>query len=446
MSVIARKPEKPPAKGPTDERYFDARDLESELYRAFQICHECRMCVGYCGSFPSLFDRIDRDIESGVAEGAEKLGYDDFKKVADECWQCKLCYIKCPYTEDEGAAELLDFPRLMAREKAVRAARDGVPLVDKILGEPQLVGWLQSGVAAPAAKLVLASRLVRKVQEKVTGISAEFPLPQPARETFGAWFDKHVPADDAGTAGEVVLYATCMGDFNVPQVAVAAVKVLEHNGLRVLRPGAASDDQACPELSCCGMPNVDGGDVAGATAKIRHNVAALVPHVKQGRKVVVLQPTCAYMVKKEWVEYAPGPDTEAVAFAAVDVMELLVQLGREKKLKREFERGLGTVAYHAPCHLRAQKIGVPGSRILGIVPDTDVRVVEQCSAVDGTWGMKAAHYETGRKYAQKLVRGVAELEPDMVVSDCALSGLRIEKENGVRVVHPIEAVAEAYGL
>jgi hypothetical protein len=67
MSVIARAPASPPAKGPHDARYFDARDLEAELKRTFQICHECRMCVGYCGSFPTLFDRIDRDIESGKA-------------------------------------------------------------------------------------------------------------------------------------------------------------------------------------------------------------------------------------------------------------------------------------------------------------------------------------------------------------------------------------------
>ena len=33
----------------------------------------------------------------------------------------------------------------------------------------------------------------------------------------------------------------------------------------------------------------------------------------------------------------------------------------------------------------------------------------------------------------------------MVVTDCQLSGQRIVKENGVRVVHPIESLADAYG-
>jgi glycerol-3-phosphate dehydrogenase subunit C len=73
-------------------------------------------------------------------------------------------------------------------------------------------------------------------------------------------------------------------------------------------------------------------------------------------------------------------------------------------------------------------------------------MVEECSAVDGTWGMKAAHYETGRKYAGKLVRGINDAEAETIVTDCSLSALRIGKENGVHVLHPIEALAQAYGL
>ena len=54
------------------------------------------------------------------------------------------------------------------------------------------------------------------------------------------------------------------------------------------------------------------------------------------------------------------------------------------QLNRDFTSGLGKVAYHAPCHLRAQKIGFPGERVLGLLPDTDIEMIERCSAVDGT--------------------------------------------------------------
>src|ERR1700753_1738625 len=111
------------------------------------------MCVGYCGSFPSLFERIDRDIASGKSEGAEHIDAADIHAVSDECWQCKLCYIKCPYTADEGAKELLDYPRLMAREKAQRARTEGVALVDQLLGEPGTIGKLGGGAKAPLSNL-----------------------------------------------------------------------------------------------------------------------------------------------------------------------------------------------------------------------------------------------------------------------------------------------------
>ncbi|HKQ71166.1 MAG TPA: heterodisulfide reductase-related iron-sulfur binding cluster, partial [Polyangiaceae bacterium] len=426
----------PPAVDPDDPRYWDAKDLEGELKRVFQVCHECRMCVGYCGTFPSVFNAVDRDIESGKSEGAEHLGGDDFTKASDLCWQCKLCYIKCPYTADEGASELLDFPRLMGREKAQRAKRDGVQLVDRVLGEPGVIGQLGSGAAAPIANLINASRLLRKVTEKVTGVSAEFPLPPLERDPFPSWIERHAPLGSAGEAGEVVIFSTCYGDYNQSNVPRAAVRVLEHQGYRVIRPHQV----------CCGMPNLDGGDIDAMRQKVKTNVESLLPHVRRGKKIVVPSPTCGYTMKKEWPLYVAEPEVREVAEATLDLMQFLDTLRRNKTMKTDWKKPLGNVAYHAACHLRAQKIAFPGMRILNAVPDSEVRLVEQCSAVDGTWGMKAEFYDLGLKYAQKLVRGIAEGENETVVTDCQLSARRIEKENQVRVIHPVEAVAEAYGL
>src|SRR5271155_1578949 len=284
-----------------------------------------------------------------------------------------------------------------------------------------------SGFAAPMANLVTRNQLLRKVQEKATGISSQFPLPPMAAEPFSRWLAKHQAASskagEASELGEVVLFATCYGEFNTPSVVRAATLVLEHNGYRVRYPGVGADKQD-PLLTCCGLPNIDGGDVAAAVEKIKHNVALLLPHVREGRKIVVPASSCGMMMKREWREYVPSPEVEEVAGATLDLMEFLVGLGKQKQLKREFKKGLGTVAYHAACHLRAQKVGFPGMRVLGVIPDTEVRMVEECSAVDGTWGMKAAHYETGRKYAGRMVRGIAAAEPDLVVTDCSLSALR----------------------
>jgi glycerol-3-phosphate dehydrogenase subunit C len=186
------------------------------------------------------------------------------------------------------------------------------------------------------------------------------------------------------------------GDYNFPRIAANAVRVLEKNGWSVVRP----------EQTCCGMPNLDGGDIDAARAKARENVASLLARGRAGH-AASSSPADVRIHDPQGVARArsAGEATQGRG-GTVDVMELLEQQRKDKTLDRDLREGLGKVAYHAACHLRAQKIGYPAARVLGILPDTEVEVVEQCSAVDGTWGMKAQHYEMGKRYAQKLVRGI----------------------------------------
>jgi glycerol-3-phosphate dehydrogenase subunit C len=436
MTKIELVPNQPPAVDPNDDRYWEASDLESEMRRVFEICHGCRMCVGYCGTFPDVFARVDRAIETRGATGAEQLDAEAFASATELCWQCKLCYVKCPYTRDEGHAWMVDVPRLLMREKAQRARRNGVTLQDRVLGEPQLLGRMTAGPMARVANLVNANRLVRHTMQRAAGIAADFLLPPFGETSFARWLERHTPLPEAGARGTVALFATCLADYNFPSIAASAVRVLEKNGWSVVRP----------EQTCCGMPNLDGGDLEAARKKARINVASLVREIDRGHRVVSLQPTCGYMMKKEWPQLDRSPDTNKVAGATVDVMELLEEQRRDKTLVRDFAKGLGRVAYHASCHLRAQKIGYPAVRVLGIVPDTEIEVIEHCSAVDGTWGMKAQHYERGRRYAQKLVRGIDAAQPTTVITDCALSARRILAETERAPLHPVEALAEAYGV
>jgi glycerol-3-phosphate dehydrogenase subunit C len=250
------------------------------------------------------------------------------------------------------------------------------------------------------------------------------------------WLARHQPLAEAGDRGTVALFATCLGDYNFPRIAASAVRVLERNGWSVVRP----------EQTCCGKPNLDGGNVAAARAKAQANVLSLAREVDQGRTIVTIQPTCRAMARQEWPILESTEQARRVSAAVIDIMELLDQHRRDKSLYREFSKGFGKVAYHASCHLRAEKIGYPGVRVLSVIPDTLVEVVEHCSAVDGTWGMKAQHYEMGEHYARKLMRGIDALEPALVVSDCALAACRIRGSTQRSPLHPVEALAEAYGI
>jgi glycerol-3-phosphate dehydrogenase subunit C len=179
---------------------------------------------------------------------------------------------------------------------------------------------------------------------------------------------------------------------------------------------------------------------------MRDNVALLEPYARRGVPIVVPGPTCGYTIKKEWPVYEGSDAAQAVAKSTFDLMEFLDKLRQKKQLDEGFAKGLGKIAYHAACHLRAQKVAIPGARVLSRVPDTEVRVIERCSAVDGTWGMKAKYYEEGARYAKRLVRELDAEAADHVVGDCSLAGLRVLKETGAPMKHPVVALAEAYGI
>jgi glycerol-3-phosphate dehydrogenase subunit C len=54
-----------PAYDPTDSRYYDPKDLRSEVERIFSLCADCRMCIKYCGSFPTMLNAIDEYCTDG---------------------------------------------------------------------------------------------------------------------------------------------------------------------------------------------------------------------------------------------------------------------------------------------------------------------------------------------------------------------------------------------
>jgi glycerol-3-phosphate dehydrogenase subunit C len=413
-----------------DPAFFDEVKLDAELTRVFDVCHGCRMCFNYCPSFPALFDAVDEHETKGDGE-VEALTQPEKWKVVDLCYQCKLCYVKCPYTPPH--AFNVDFPRLMLRAKATRARREGVTRQDAILGDPDRTARLAAGPLAPLANWANGSPVVRGVLERAVGIHRDRVLPPFARERFATWLARR-PAPDAPRS--VAVFETCAVNYNYPHIGAAAVQVLEHNGFRVLRPAQR----------CCGMPALDGGDVDAASASAQANVESLLPFVEDDVPVVMLGPTCGYTAKHEWPALV---GTDEAARVAAHVQDLGVFLSREHaagRLRRDFARPQGKLAYHVACHLRAQNVGAPFTALLGLVPDTSVEPIEKCSAFDGTWGMKVEYYEQSRKWAKKLTRAFDDVAADRLVSDCPLAGLNVTEELGVTPAHPIEVLRDAYGL
>jgi Fe-S oxidoreductase len=234
----------------------------------------------------------------------------------------------------------------------------------------------------------------------------------------------------------VALFATCQVEYHAPEVGRAAIRVLRKNGV----------DVSLPSQRCCGMPYLDGGGVEEARRQIDDNVRTLGPAVREGREVVVPGPTCSYMMKQEWASLASDKETAGlIAGRTRDLFEYLARLHAQGRLDTAFPVNPGRVAYQLPCHLKAQNMGTKSADVLRLT-GAEVTVIERCSAVDGTWGFKKEYYPLSMKVAEPLFRDVREARPDRVATDCPLAGLQIAQGTGTEPRHPIQVLAEAYGL
>jgi Fe-S oxidoreductase len=411
---------------PNDPKYWDEEGLRQELERVFEVCNWCRLCFNLCPSFPALFQAIDTH-----GGDVRQLTQDETARVIDLCYQCKVCYVKCPYTPDDGHEFQLDFPRLMLRAVALRARRGGFGLRSRLLSRPDRIGRLGS-LAAPLVNWANRQPVLRRGLEALLGIHRDKRLPVYHRETLEAWLQRQAPRQ--GLAEEAVLFVSCAVNFNAPEVGRDCVEVYARNGIAL----------SCASNQCCGMPALEAGDVRLAQKLCRENVESLLPHVRQGKKVVVLEPTCAYMLRKEYPELAGVPEAREVAAATRDACEFLFELKQQGRLNRDFRSSPGTIAYHLPCHLKAQNIGYRSRDLMRLIPGATLRLVDQCSGHDGTWAMKKQFFPLSLLTAQKASAQIQSGDVDLVASDCILAGLHLEQVTGRKPLHPIQVLARAY--
>ena len=425
---------------PKHPQYLDEADVREELTRVYDLCHGCRLCFKFCTSFPTLFSYVDKheDQDAGRLTPAEQ------DQVIDECFQCKLCYVNCPYIPElhEWA---LDFPRLMLRAQAMRHATGQVTLrkraTTSIMGHTDALGTVASAVAPVANKVMGAkpNSVVRKAVAATAGVSAVRLLPPYAKTRFSTWFKKRTKPVIAKKQGDVAVFPTCLVEYQQPGVGKDLVRVFERNGVECSMIDGAG---------CCGAPYLHSGDVDSFTKVAVKQVKALAAAVRSGKDIVVPQPTCGYVLKKDYVDYVGGPDAELVAKHTFDSSEYLMNL--HKAEGTELDTGFTgtvpeTISYHIPCHLKAQNIGLR-SRDLMKLTGAKIKLIDQCSGIDGMWGLKAGNEEYSVPLAVKLGEKVTAAGSEAVVGDCHLANTAIAEQTGAGAVHPLNIVARAYGI
>jgi Fe-S oxidoreductase len=203
------------------------------------------------------------------------------------------------------------------------------------------------------------------------------------------------------------------------------------------------------------MPKLELCDLDAVAKLAEHNIPVLDRLVEEGYDLVAPIPSCVLMFKQELPLMLPQDVRVArVRDRFFDPFEYLSLRHRAGLLRTDFKARLGKVAYHVPCHLRVQNMGLKTRDVLRLVPDTSFEVIERCSGHNGTYAVKREFHEVSMKIGRPVVGKVTGAAADHYSSDCPMAGHQIEKgletaagSNPVREPeHPLRLLRLAYGI
>ncbi|HEY3522845.1 MAG TPA: FAD-binding and (Fe-S)-binding domain-containing protein [Candidatus Limnocylindrales bacterium] len=368
---------------------------------------------------------------------------DEVEEALDLCLACKGCKGDCPVS--------VDMATYKAEFRAHHYAGRLRPRAAYTMG--LIHWWAKMAARAPRlANALAAAPGLSGVAKAVGGIAPERKIPRFAPETFRAWWrerggattGRDVPPPDRPPYGtgprrddgrrRVILWVDTFNDHFHPEIARAAVDVLEHAGCDVVVP---------ERTLCCGRPLYDWGFLAQAKRLLQHVLTDLRDEIRAGVPIVGLEPSCVSVFRDEAPNLLHGhADARRLAARAHTLTEFLASLDGYRPPRLD-----GRALVHGHCHHKSVLDFDSELRVLratGLeldVPETG------CCGMAGAFGFERA----GDHYAVSIAAGERVLLPAVRAADASTYVVtggfscreQIEQTTGRRVLHPAELLALA---
>jgi FAD/FMN-containing dehydrogenase/Fe-S oxidoreductase len=420
-----------PARGggralPVALRYPDDRgDLGLALHRCVGV-GKCRAAGGgvMCPSFRATGDERDstrgraRTLQEMLAGGVVADGWRSIavRDALDLCLACKGCKRDCPVEVDMATykSEFLYQHYRHRPRPAAHYALGFLPL------------WARLARMAPGlANRLLAGRRSGAALRRLGGIAPPRPLPRFADRTLRAWWHG---ADRPAGGQDVLLWVDTFTDHFTPGVGRAAVEVLEAAGFRVRLP---------ERPLCCGLTWLSTGQLGIARRHLRRVLDALDPALRAGTPLVVLEPSCAAVLREDARSLlGDDPRVRRLAAATHTLAELLERRApawRPGPLQRR-------VVVQTHCHQHAVLGSAADDRVLERLGVEAVRLDAGCCGMAGNFGFEAGHYRTSVAIAELSLLPALRAEPPgtVVLADGFSCRTQIEQLAGRPVLHLAE--------
>jgi Fe-S oxidoreductase len=364
---------------------------------AVEMCNSngaCRKLEGgvMCPSYRAT--RNEKDVTRGRANtlrlaisgqlGPDALASDEMMDTLKLCVSCKACRHECPVG--------VDMAKMKIEVLATRVAKHGLSVRDRLVGFLPRYASLASRFA-PLANWRNNSPVLRKLFEKVTGISAQRALPAWRRDVF------RLEAEAIGPSrgSEVVLFADTFNRAYERENLDAALRVLVAGGYRVHIPKPADGGRPL----CCGRTFLSAGLVDHARSELDRLVKTYAPFAARGVPIVGLEPSCLLTLRDELLSLRSDEATKSISAHALLFEEFLVREAEAGRLQLPLGPVASKALVHGHCHQKSFGAFKPVEQVLRLVPDLDVETIESsCCGMAGAFGYGADTYQTSMEMAE----------------------------------------------
>lgn len=234
---------------------------------------------------------------------------------------------------------------------------------------------------------------------------------------------------------KAALMVTCLVDMIRPSVGFASVQLLENAGCEV----------DVPPQTCCGQPNYNSGDRAGAAELARGMIRAMEGY----DYVVVPSGSCAATVIKDYPQILAGDPMEAAATDLAgrthEIVSFLTDILKVEAVTAKFP---ATVTYHDSCSgLRSLGIEEQPRRLLSSVEGVEMRELADADVCCGFGGTFCVKYpEISNKMVSNKTEQIAETGADLLLAGdlgCLMnmSGKLSREGRAVKARHVVEVLA-----
>jgi FAD/FMN-containing dehydrogenase/Fe-S oxidoreductase len=344
-------------------------------------------------------------------------------EALDLCLSCKGCARDCP-----TGVDMASYQAEVLHQTYRRRLR---PASHYALG--QLPRWADVAARAPrAVNALITSRLGGRLARWSAGVDHRRDLPVFAPQTFQQLWRLRTPPAPTDRP-PVALWVDSFTDHFAPQVAVAAVRVLEAAGYAVQVP---------PEDACCALTWISTGQLAAARAILGRTVRTLVPLVDAGIPVVGLEPSCTAVLRAEATALLDDPAATRVSAGTRTLAELLTDTPGWTSPRMD---DLQVVA-QPHCHHHAVMGWSADAALLRGAGATVTRL-GGCCGLAGNWGVERGHHDVSVAIAgQQLLPAVTGADAGAVIlADGFSCRTQLEQLSDRRGVHLAQLLARAIG-